>query len=858
MAYNYLTDMGDRQEWGKSPLALLPKALRGLWFGRELPEFALRGSGLPVGTTLDQLDARVWDAMAALPSVFEHYLLRWVTHELPTIGDVPVLDPPVRDALLLTPRIPWRPRLANALERAGLFADPQQLASMTFGDLSALRTVGVRLMLEFGVTAERYLDASRSAEAPRKQAVMGPPNGEAIHEDRQSPRLGRHDDPHAYRERASVPVTDTSGPDATDLRWGMPGVPLLPGSLRSLWSSVPLPRWIAERLDLPSGTTLVALDAAVWTDMPSQPQYRTSVERYVVNLLSASREQVGGISALGRPWPENLNPADVPWRARTRNALIRSGVHGDVDRLSVLTFGELLALPHMGIVSALDFAATAEAAMERAEVAESATAMKEEAMVEALRDVVGEEWADFLQEDPRFIPHTRDRDGRHSPISRTGQLPLPISAAAYSDGKDEETASTLQATVERAQEISHMPLDAALRDYMISLTGASGVRLDALLMRLGWDGMPPRTLEECAGAMGVTRERVRQIQRRVMQKKPGDPVFLPALDRALETLAGAAPIGAMAAAQLLQTQGITTVPFHPTSVLSAAEFCNHTATFVLDKGADAATVVTTSSAPYANRVVNLARRLAGASGVTNLAELEAAVMNGGLSIASEQIKEALLHYSRAAFLVDDWFWMPEAPVERNRLYNVARRILAVTYPRRVSVSALREGARRVFRMRAPDSTFPLVLPPRAVLAAYFAAHPAFVVDDAGHVGSAMPLDFKAELGPTDRVLVEILRSSPSGLMPRQELAETCGRRGINRATFSHALSYSPIIEHLGTGIWGLRGIPADPVDVAALQGDLVARRRTRRVLDYGWTPDGNLWLTVRLTGSDIHSYPLNI
>ena len=81
----------------------------------------------------------------------------------------------------------------------------------------------------------------------------------------------------------------------------------------------------------------------------------------------------------------------------------------------------------------------------------------------------------------------------------------------------------------------------------------------------------------------------------------------------------------------------------------------------------------------------------------------------------------------------------------------------------------------------------------------------------------MPLDYRKELGETDRILVEVLRSSPAGVMDRVSFAIGCLARGMNENTFSIYSSYSCILEHLGIGIWKLRGVAVDPAAVEAVR-----------------------------------------
>jgi hypothetical protein len=103
-----------------------------------------------------------------------------------------------------------------------------------------------------------------------------------------------------------------------------------------------------------------------------------------------------------------------------------------------------------------------------------------------------------------------------------------------------------------------------------------------------------------------------------------------------------------------------------------------------------------------------------------------------------------------------------------------------------------------------------------------------------------------ELGATEQVLVDVLRSSPACVLDRASFARESVERGMNQNTFSLYLSYSAVIAHLGTDIWSLRGVRVDPAAVEAVRTANAARPREKRVIDHGWTPGGNLWVAFRL------------
>ncbi len=638
--------------------------------------------------------------------------------------------------------------------------------------------------------------------------------------------------------------------------WGQRGVPLLPKSLREAWAEDCLPKWVTQESKLPEGTKLGSLSIEIWNQLPEMTE---RLERYLLALIETRMEAISSLPALGRPWLHTLDPDTVPWRTRTRNSLKRAGLLVNKSQLSYITFSELLALPGMGTVSLLDFATTAEAAMERLE---QIVPQKVNAMTNLVLSMVDAPWTELITaEDPRFAQFF---PGRHGSLSQYLETILVASSGAgtdiISDGISFEqlplfSEGNVRAILEYVQKIQQMPLDVALRDYMAALSRFEDGRLDVLLARFGWSGSPPVTLRECAVTMNVSRERVRQIQESLAKKRPSHPVFLPALERALEVLAEIAPIDSYKAAEKLKERGIATMPFSPEGVLTATEFCGHAATFELESSPRGVYVITSAKLVYASRVKLLATRSAGASGCTNVAEVSAEAAKEDILVDSRQVGEVLKQYTSAQFLDDneEWFWMPDGKPHRNRLYNVTKKLLSVASP--LDLNTIREGIRRQYLQRNLSRT--LTVPPRSVLAAFYATNPAFVVEDDGQISSAVLLDYRKELGLTEQVFVEVLRTTPTCMLDRQSFIKECGERGVNLNTVNAMLTFSPIIQRVDTGIWGLRGVHVDPVTVTMMRESLGARTRERRTYDYGWAPNGNLWIAARLP-SILASYTLYI
>ena len=109
-----------------------------------------------------------------------------------------------------------------------------------------------------------------------------------------------------------------------------------------------------------------------------------------------------------------------------------------------------------------------------------------------------------------------------------------------------------------------------------------------------------------------------------------------------------------------------------------------------------------------------------------------------------------------------------------------------------------------------------------------------------------PLDYRIELSATEQILVDVIRSSPTWVLDCSSYALRCINRGMNQHTFSVYLTYSAVTAHVSTDIWTLRGLQVDPAAVEALRAANAEQPREKRVLDYGWTPEGRLWVGVRL------------
>ncbi len=630
--------------------------------------------------------------------------------------------------------------------------------------------------------------------------------------------------------------------------WGERGCPLLPESLRMLWDVEAVPQWVALELGLEPDATFSALDVGAWLRC-RHDELPESVRRFLINVISMRRLPIADLQVFVRPLPRSLDPAFLPWSSRTRNCLRNAGLLSDISRLSNMSFGDLLSIPALGAASVLDFACVAEAAL-----TPTHQAMREGVPVcddpaAQLLEAIDAVWSGQISnQDPRFsdlLP-----PGHLTIFERLEQLTAEPEDPPLAEM---QLARSLIAVRERLTRLSQVPLDVALEDLVAQLTRHNGVRLRALVRRLGCDGEEPATLEEAASILGVTRERMRQIQTKFTGRLPNHPIFMPQLDEAIRTLRQAAPIGVDRAAELLKAKSISSRPFHPKSLLAVAEFCGRPQPFELESSVGLPRVIVEQRLEFERATLSVACRQAEASGATNVQEVATELASRGHSDADHQrVRRLLKDCQEIEFLNEDWFWYKAGIPDRNRLRNVTRKMLSVTSP--IPVGEIREGVHRHYKIRRTRGmgSWSLVTPPRAVLQEFYRVHPEFSIDAGGYVGSIGQLEYASELNPTERVLFEVLRSSPACLLDRASLARSCTELGMNPNTFSQYLTASPVIAHVGTDMWSLRGTRLDAAAVEALREANASRPNEKRIIDHGWTERGDLWLAARLPDLPSH------
>src|SRR5262249_18334030 len=284
---------------------------------------------------------------------------------------------------------------------------------------------------------------------------------------------------------------------------------------------------------------------------------------FFLNLINARRPEIRPVRVFAEPVPYWLDLNDLPFSRRTRNCLINGNLLGARERLSSLTFADLFGVWSMGVVSILEFACRVEAALERSPARMTAAPTFPE---HELLQIVAEPWVDHVgHADPRFSDL----------FPALPQATMLEMLAVLTSGPNSDAAALSQLSDavpelrKRLEQIMALPLEGQLAGFLHALSRFDGERLRALVDRFGLGGKPSIPLEEAGERLNITRERVRQLQEKVSNRLGAIsfPVFMPALEVALCTLADASPLGVDAAGALLKQRGISAVEFHPECVI---------------------------------------------------------------------------------------------------------------------------------------------------------------------------------------------------------------------------------------------------------------------------------------------------
>jgi hypothetical protein len=352
----------------------------------------------------------------------------------------------------------------------------------------------------------------------------------------------------------------------------------------------------------------------------------------------------------------------------------------------------------------------------------------------------------------------------------TAKLPLPR------NGKPKQIERTLECELSR------------------SLRRVASERNRELVARhLGWDGRLPCSLAEAGVQFQLTRERARQVYAAEL------PVLrrwgtVPALDTVLAFVRGQKRELACDVEQLLVRQGLTDGGISLQGILCAAQVFGRNPGFQLHRVGGALFVGPVSH--VARTVLNMAMKMVAHHGAVRVSELRPDISKSRGRTADERLVRRILETRPDVRWLDDageWFWLTSVP--RNRLLARVRKVLAVCP--RIHVSQLHRAISRAhMSLRLPEAILRSICTQLSwcrMSGPFVESRVVLRVDDVLRGGEAIVCIFLQDHG---------------GALPLAKLENLCFGRGVGRDNLWRILSFSPLIQRTGKGVYGLVGAKA--------------------------------------------------
>ena len=415
---------------------------------------------------------------------------------------------------------------------------------------------------------------------------------------------------------------------------------------------------------------------------------------------------------------------------------------------------------------------------------------------------------------------------------------LKLAQAEY-----DSPSAALETALSEAQKLGLPEIDATcleeeLCGLLVVVTDERNAGMVAKLF--GWSGRGRRTLESVGQEYGITRERVRQIAAKTVEKIRGDRIGKPWLTRALNAALQLGPVTPKALAKLLRKARISRTDFDPSGLESACE--EFGVKFGLKK-CRLGGVLVYGKEHAISRLLSLSRLCKKLSRARGCANFEA--MCDELGIPESERDGARFMISKTGaneWLDEDQRWLIARTATRNRLTNVLSKVLCVCPD--IPLSELRRAAARSRRLQS--------VPPTKVLARFLEVRGLATVT-ADRVYGTGTFDGVIEPGSAEATMLEVLRDH-GPVLRWDRFHELCIAEGMNPTTASTYMSASPIVARVARGIYAIVGSKIDTGVTEEIAADIAKSRRTA---EFGWTSRGTLWCAIEvsrnaLTSGSVH------
>ena len=623
-----------------------------------------------------------------------------------------------------------------------------------------------------------------------------------------------------------------------------------------------IPSWVGDIVGLDSGANFQDLPKEILVDSKAEDKALT---HFITTLLNRKLRDRSLRKTKCFPHSRLVLDKDLveslKMTVRTSNGLSKyiQSVNAEIN-VSDITFGDLADIEHLGSKSILEFLNTIEAH----DSSISLVSGNHDQQVDLLDESpIDNEIISLIQ---RLETHP-DLEQIFRGDTRFPSLNISLPMSNYQRGSNlksllaevvevykdwsypeklrlKELLSPLEGTITSIEE---MEADISLKHLIaIHYPRAKPANLEAVHNRFGLNIKGILTLEECGQMAGLTRERIRQIESKIVKgisEMPGDgKIFMPSFWRAADELNKEKGNTIESIASKMMSLGLCKAPISVNGFLFFSDLLRGgKLKLVIETLKNGNKILAADGLNLGGIFVQLPK-LYSRNGVASLKLAYDYVSEDIVGADYEDIVSIISSSGMWRSLdLDKCWWVPANPEEiaRNRLINVAKKALSVASS--VSAADLKDGYDRLAIYRnssgsiySEDPTKNIVVPPEKIILEFFKQIPNFNISGELITYDGF-LDYTQELGRTEIALVETILESENGVVSRTNLLKGGIDKGVNEASLNSYITYSSVIKHAGVDMHQVIGNSVDAGTLLAHKESVSQKgKKSKRVLLGDW------------------------
>ena len=433
--------------------------------------------------------------------------------------------------------------------------------------------------------------------------------------------------------------------------------------------------------------------------------------------------------------------------------------------------------------------------------------------------------ANASSDDPALLPSASLHSVAHRLVGRQRDTVPP-----------DHTLDVITRIRRRIARARRLPLERELEE--ITRGFVSGRNVNLLVCFYGWSGDGQKTLQAVGDRFGMSRERVRQIARKLTRKITSPYPYAPTLKRIAISVGKLLPATADDVETEMQRNGSTESCFRLDGVASAAGLLGVPLPFNIEHHKGIRMVVRQADAGLAKSIIQTSKKVASHAGLGKITDICDLVQEEtGSQVPGSLVRNVLKSISSVRWLDEqsEWFFVDNVP--RNHLLTLVNKVLSIAP--RIHVNEMRaaiSGDRRGMGFA----------PPKAVVLEFCRIAGKCEIDGDNIVATQAPL-LTHVLSKSEQLAYKILTQN-GPLLHRHDFEQKCVDAGMNLNTFLNYVGSLPILARYGPGVYGLRGASITPGDVERCIPPAISRLR-----DHGWTSDAKPWLAIELSPAALSS-----